>query len=115
MATQSFRQHVLVYSDERKRVHGCWDYHCLLMVEEHKREAFLRQLKSDREEVGYPNELKFSDLAHSGKGEKVELARRWMSHVLEEADSPIWKIYFSKAREISPFFSSDASPIWALF
>jgi hypothetical protein len=85
------------------------------MVEEHKREAFLRQLKSDREEVGYPNELKFSDLAHSGKGEKVELARRWMSHVLEEADSPIWKIYFSKAREISPFFSSDASPIWALF
>jgi hypothetical protein len=55
----------------------------------------VKQLKADREEVGYTNELKFSTLNHSGKGEKDELARRWMSHIVEEADSPQWRIYFS--------------------
>ncbi len=115
MANDSDGKNVSVYSDERKKIDGCWDYHCLLMVEEHKREAFLRQLKSDREEIGYFHELKFSELNHSGKGEKVGLARKWMSHVLEEADSPRWKIYFSvtgvdNSKMDFSLFGDDHSP-----
>jgi hypothetical protein len=85
---------VLVYSDERKKVDVVWDYHCLMIVEENSRGSFLEQLRKDRKEVGYQYELKFANLDSKAKGEKVELARKWMGHILEEADSPRWKIYF---------------------
>jgi hypothetical protein len=32
-------------------------------------------------------------LDSKAKGEKFELARKWMAHILEEADSSKWKIY----------------------
>jgi hypothetical protein len=112
---QQRNRKLFLYADERKMVIDRWEYHCILIITEEALPAFLSSLLTDRDSVGYFNEMKFGSLHKKGVGEKVELANRWMNRLLDEAGKPNSGVYFTLAGidrhkiDFSCFGSGDGS------
>ena len=76
---------ITIYGDERKSLCERWDYTGVLFIPTPALPCFHAKLQNCRDRIGFYNEMKFSSLNPSGRGAKVEVAKLWVSHVIEEA------------------------------
>ncbi len=86
---------VFLFADERKKVSDRWEYHCILIIEENYFDKFAKDLMSDRDQVKYYREMKFSDINNKGIGEKYELAKKWITRLILEASEQDSGVYFT--------------------
>ena len=83
-----------LFADERKNINNRWDYLCLLIIPTNKiKEAFDiiescrlvdKWPQKEKGKIMYEGELKFSEINKDAKGEKFEVAKKWLEEIIND-------------------------------
>lgn len=84
-----------IFADERKKVDNRWDYIAILIIPADKISEALEILNEHRREIRYNGEVKFANVNKKAKGEKFELAKRWLEEIILDGQMRRGIFYFN--------------------